>query len=48
MARGKGVNLTVASGSTLWKRGVDRVYGGLKADEILRTLRKLAEKALAP
>ena len=44
MARGTRVSIVAVAGNTLWTIGVDHVYGGLKAEELLPKLRVIAKK----
>lgn len=43
MARGTRVAIIAANGNTVWTLGVDHVYSGLKADELLPKLRAIAK-----
>jgi hypothetical protein len=44
MARGTRISIVAAASTTLWTIGVDHVYGGLKAEELLPKLRLIAKK----
>jgi hypothetical protein len=46
MARGTRVSIVAVAGTTLWTIGVDHVYGGLKAQELLPKLRVIAKKVV--
>jgi hypothetical protein len=44
MARGTRVAIVAVAGTTAWTIGVDHVYSGLKAEEVLPKLRAIARK----
>ena len=46
MARGTRVSIVAVAGTTAWTLGVDHVYSGLKADELLPKLRTIARKVV--
>ena len=46
MARGTRVSIVAVAGTTFWTIGVEHVYSGLKAEELLPKLRVIAKKVV--